>query len=197
MQWLSVKPTNHLIFYIEFIKIHSNLLYCGDHIYWKTLPCLNRAMKFILSEYIYDYKTRLIKFGILPLMYTFEIADIIIYDVFINSVKNPSNKFNILDFASFDSGPYTRSTGKLNHKTSATNKIMKSYFYHLPRLWNNLPTIDLSRSPEEIKFKLKGITFKVILIVIPLVPYIIFVLVSIVPSLLHHTTIIYCNFVHT
>jgi len=108
-------------------------------------------MKFILFDYISDYKTRLIKIGILPLMYTFEIVDIIFFS---NSVKNPSTKFNILDFVSFYSGPSTRSTGKLNHKTSATNKIMNSYFYHLSRLWNNLPTIDLSRSPEEIKLKL-------------------------------------------
>ena len=75
-----------------------------------------RATKFILSDYASDNKTRLVnKLGILPLKYNFEIADIIF---FINSVKNPSNKFNILDFVSFHSGPSTRSTGKLNHKTN-------------------------------------------------------------------------------
>ena len=37
--------------------------------------------KFILSDYISDYKTRLKKLSILPLMYTYEIADIMFLSI--------------------------------------------------------------------------------------------------------------------
>jgi len=89
----------------------SSLLYCSPlwRLYLlKDITLLEqvqrRAMKFILSDYTSDYKTRLMKLGILPRMYTFEIAGIMFL---INSVKNASNKFNILDFVSFHSGPST------------------------------------------------------------------------------------------
>jgi len=36
-----------------------------------------RATKFILSDYSSDYRTRLMKIGVLPLMYVYEIADIL------------------------------------------------------------------------------------------------------------------------
>ena len=38
-----------------------------------------RATKFILSNYHSDYKTRLTQIGILPLMYIYEIADILFF----------------------------------------------------------------------------------------------------------------------
>jgi len=97
-----------------------------------------------------DHKTRL---GILHL---WNCRNNVLY----NSIRT--------DFVSFHSGSSTRSTGKLNHKTSATNNIMNSYFYRLPRLWNNLPTIDSSRSPEELNLNWRfiyWIIFKLILIV--------------------------------
>ena len=57
-----------------------------------------RATKFILSNYQSDYKTRLIQTGMLPLMYIYEIADILF---FIKSIKNPSDKFDILNYTNF------------------------------------------------------------------------------------------------
>ena len=111
-----------------------------------------KATKFILSDYSLDYRTRLIKISILPLMYVYEIADILF---FIKSLKQPSDKFNILDHVSFTTVT-TRSAGiKLYPKTASTNYIMNTYFYRLPRLWNSLPIIDLSQSVNAIKSKLK------------------------------------------
>ena len=89
----------------------------------------------------------------LPLMYIYEIADILF---FIKSIKNPSDKFDILNYTNFTTGS-TRSAGtKLYPKTANINPIMNSYFYHLPRLWNSLPIIDLSQSLDVIKPKLKA-----------------------------------------
>ena len=38
-----------------------------------------QASKFILDDYTMDYKTRLIELKLLPLMYLFELLDIIYY----------------------------------------------------------------------------------------------------------------------
>ena len=75
--------------------------------------------------------------------------------VFVISIKNPSPRFNILKYVEFLTGS-TRSAGsKLFHKTASTNSTVNSYFYRLPKLRNQLPIIDLSRSLHEIKLKLK------------------------------------------
>ena len=86
-------------------------------------------------------------------MYLFELADIMF---FIKSVKYPSDKFNILDYVEFNTSSTRSAKQKLRYKQANTNFIMNSYFYRLPRLWNNLPIIDLSCSLAVIKFKLKA-----------------------------------------
>jgi len=74
---------------------------------------------------------------------------------FRKSLKQPSDKFNILDHVTFTTGT-TRSAGiKLYPKTASTNYIMNAYFYRLPCLWNSLPIIDLSQPVNVIKSKLK------------------------------------------
>ena len=141
------------------------------------------ATKFILSDYTSDYKTRLKQLSILPLMYTYDIADI---TFFVNSIKNPSPRFNILKYVDFLTGS-TRSAGsKLHHKIASTNSIVNSYFYRLPKLWNRLPIIDLSRSLHEIKLKY---FWNHSLIVIYLVHFSAYVLVPTVPSFLLLVTI--------
>jgi len=143
MKQLFARLTNHLACCVGYLKTHtprkclyislvrSNLLYCPP--LWrpyllKDIILLERvqrrATKFMLSNYTSDY--RLTKLGILPLMCIYEIADIMF---FINSVKNPSNKFNVLNYVSFCTGPIRSSTGKLNHMTAPTNSIMNFYFY--------------------------------------------------------------------
>ena len=106
---------------------------------WK--PYLLSDIKYILCDYISDYKSRLMRLNLLPLMYIYNLNDIMF---FINSVKSSSDKFNILDYVEFTFGT-TRSTGlKLKHKSAPTNNVMNSYFYRIPRLCNSIPVINLS-----------------------------------------------------
>ena len=95
----------------------------------------------------------LIQLGILPLMYLFELSDI---TFFIKSVKYPSDKFNNLDYAEFNTSSTRSAKQKLRHKKANINLIMNPYFYSLPRLWNSLHILDLSCSLAVIKFKLKA-----------------------------------------
>ena len=57
-----------------------------------------RATKYILNDYVSDYKTRLIKLNLLPLMYIYDQCDILF---FIKSIQNPSDHFNIQTFIKF------------------------------------------------------------------------------------------------
>ena len=145
--------------YISIVR--ANLLYCSP--LWrpyllKDINSLERvqrcATKFILSDYTSDYKTRLEQLSILPLTYTYEIADMF----FVNFIKNPSPRFKILNHVDFLLA-LTKSAGsKLYHNTASTNSTKNSYFYCLPNLWNRLPIINLSRSLHEIKRNIFGIT---------------------------------------
>ena len=52
-----------------------------------------RATKYILNDYTSCYKQRLPRLELLPLMYIYDLADIMF---FVKSVKFPSDKFNYL-----------------------------------------------------------------------------------------------------
>ena len=110
-------------------------------------------MKYILSDYISDYKTRPIHLRLLPLMYIFEISDILF---FIKNFKHPTNNFNINTYVSFTVGN-TRSCGlKLRHNALSTNKERHFYFNRISCLWNSLPIIDLNLPINHIKSKIKS-----------------------------------------
>ena len=140
--------------------IRSQVLYCSPvwrpHVIKdiKKLEQLQRrATKYILNDYLSDYKTRLTHLSLLPLMYIFEISDILF---FIKNLKNPPNNFNIGTYISFSVGN-TRSCGvKLRHNASSTNKERHFYFNRISRLWNSLPIIDLNLSFNIIKRKIKS-----------------------------------------
>ena len=108
--------------------IRSQLAYCS--IIWrpyliqdiiKLESIQRRATKFIMNDYTSDYKSRLLHdLNLLPLMYVFEITDIIFL---VKSFKFPSASFNINNYVSFSTGTTTRSSGvKLIHNSSSTNK---------------------------------------------------------------------------
>ena len=99
----SIPPLAKVKLYVSLIR--SQLMYCSP--IWRpylvkdinNLEHLQRrATKYILNNYIFDYKTRLLKLELLPLMYTFELSDIMF---FIKSIKNPTSSFNIHHFISF------------------------------------------------------------------------------------------------
>ena len=157
--------------------VRSHLLYCSplwqpylikDIILLERVQC--RASKYILGDYSSNYKTRLIKLNLLPLMYIYELLDILF---FIKSLKSPNNSFNILHYISFIKTS-TRSGGKnlfiLHLYSNLTHA--NSYFCRISRLWNALPIINLASSPTTLKNKLisfYGITFYLILTVIVIV----------------------------
>ena len=126
----SIPPLTKVKLYVSLIR--SQLMYCSP--IWRpylvkdisNLEHLQRrATKYILNDYISDYKTRLFKLELLPLVYTFELSDIMF---FIISIKNPTSSFNIHHFISFSTS--ARSGGfKLHHNPSTTNK--QRHFYTL------------------------------------------------------------------
>ena len=117
--------------YISIVR--SNLLYCSPlwrPYFIKDITLLervqHRAMKYILGDYTSDYKTRLIKLNLLPLMYIYELLDILF---FIKSLRfnSPNNSFNISHYITFNNASM-RSGGK---------KLIHSYFIKQPYITNS------------------------------------------------------------
>ena len=140
--------------------VRSQLLYCTQ--IWRPhlmKDILNiervqrRATKYILNDYTSCYKTRLIKLKLLPLMYLFELQDILFA---IKSIKTPIIQFNITNYISFNSAS-TRSgaNNKLIPPHHLNNTSRHSYFHRLPSLWNAMPVFDLNMSFITLKLKLK------------------------------------------
>ena len=90
---------------------------------------------------------------LLPLMYTFELLDILF---FIRSLKYPTPSFNISNCVTFNNSNTRSSNIKLHHNILSNSICANSYFYRLPRLWNSLPVIDLTLSFNTIKQQLKS-----------------------------------------
>ena len=74
-----------------------------------------RATKFILHDNSMDYKSRLITLEILPLMYWFELQDILFL---VKCFKTASDNFAIFDFISF---------AQFNTRSSTSNKLKYKY----------------------------------------------------------------------
>jgi hypothetical protein len=136
--------------------IRSRLIYCSQ--VWKPhlikdIKLLElvqrRATKFILNDYTSSYKTRLISLQLLPLMYMYELFDILFM---VNCLLKPDPSFPVTDFISFSTA-HTRSgySVKLKHKTSESNHSYHSYLHRIIRLWNAVPTIDLTLSVITIR----------------------------------------------
>ena len=72
-----------------------------------------RATKFILNEFHSDYYNRLVELQFLPIMYMFELYDVMFL---VKSLKNPSPCFHITDYISFSHfSTRSLSTNKLQH----------------------------------------------------------------------------------
>ena len=136
--------------------VRSQLSYCSP--IWRPHLIKNiiklervqrRATKYILGDYSSDYKSRLIDLHLLPLMYYYELIDLMF---FINSLKNPAVSFDISSYITFsDSSTRSSTAFKLKHAKSTSNAHRHFYFNRLPRLWNSLPPIDLNLSSSTIK----------------------------------------------
>ena len=155
----SVLPSIHVqiskkLLYISLVR--SQLIY-GSPIWRPFLikdiklieQVQRRATKFILNDFHSDYYNRLVKLQFLPIMYMFELYDVMFL---VKSLKNPSPCFRITDYISFShSSTRSSSTNKLQHIYSRNNYIKNFYFNRLPRIWNGLPPIDLSLTPHNYK----------------------------------------------
>ena len=142
--------------------VRTQVLYCSQ--VWrpyliKDIVLLEkiqrRATKFILADYVSDYKSRLVALGLLPLMAEMEMGDVMFY---FRNLKAPGDHFNVNHFLQFSSKP-TRSgsKGRLEHTRSTTTQARNSFFNRLPRLWNSLPPQDLDVSVTTFKRKLREV----------------------------------------
>ena len=104
--------------------------------------------KYILNDYTSDYKSRLPSLYLLPLMYYFELCDLMF---FIKNIEYPSESFNIKDYVTFSKcGTRSSFIHKLTHNKTATSSYRQFYFNPIARLWNSLPPIDISSSSSSI-----------------------------------------------
>ena len=114
-----------------------------------------RATKYILQlndYYYYSYTSQLMELKLLPLIYIFEINDIMF---FIKSYKSFSIYFNICYYIEIcNSNTRSGTSTKMIRQRSSSNIFHNSYFCRLPQLWNSLPPIDLSLPTTTIKYKL-------------------------------------------
>ena len=99
-----------------------------------------------------DYKNRLLNLHILPLMYVYELNDIMF---FIKSYKKPSPHFDIRNYITFSThSTRSASFSKLVHLRSNASASYHFYFARLVRLWNSLPVIDITLPDYIIKAKI-------------------------------------------
>ena len=107
-----------------------------------------RATKFILNDYLSSYKSRLQQLNLLPLMYIYELNDLMFL---IKSLNTPTDNFDIRNFISFNTNN-TRSGShlKLCHPRTVSTTHHHFYFNQIVRLWNHLPVINLSLPPYVI-----------------------------------------------
>ena len=136
--------------------VRSQLQYCSPlwhpHLL-SDIKCLEavqrRATKFIINDKSMNYKDRLIRLGLLPLMMEFEISNIIFL---VKSMKAPSTHFDIFKFIDCcNHSTHSSSSFKLRHSLSRNNTLGSFYFNRIPRLWNSLPPLDISLSLLVIK----------------------------------------------
>jgi len=98
---------------------------------------------------------RLIRLKLFPLMYIYDLADVIcvLHKIFKSLGQEfPTHKFNILNFFLV----LQDLQAILKHKSGSPNSVINSCFFHLPKLWNSLPVVDLSHSITSISVKLKN-----------------------------------------
>ena len=125
--------------------LRSQLTYCSQlwrpHLI-KDITLLERiqrrATKYILNDYELSYKSRLEQLHLLPLMYIYELNDLLFL---IKSLKFPTSHFDISKYIQF-SNYGTRATfaHKLNHPTRLiSNTHQHSFHNRIITLWNSAP----------------------------------------------------------
>ena len=107
----------------------------GDHVLFRTYYSLKESngelQSIFLMTTLQSYRARLLKLSMLPLMYIFELNDLLF---FIKSIKNPSPHFDITKWIHLSIG-VTRSSShlKLAHKYIKYNSSRHFYFNRVCR----------------------------------------------------------------
>ena len=135
----SVKRTLYLTL------VCSQLTYCSQ--VWRpvlvkdieTLEKIQRrATKYIVSDSSLDYFGRLVSLQLLPLMYFYELLDLLLL---IQSLKSPDSSFDIKNYITFSShGTRSGSCSKILLSHNSTNRSRHFYFYGVARLWTHYLT---------------------------------------------------------
>ena len=140
--------------------VRSHFSYCSQ--LWKPLHVKDilslervqrRATKFILNDYVSDYKTRLRRLSFLPLSLWLDLRDVMFLVKCLQSKSDDSN-FNIFDYIKFCSS-VTRSSGvKLAIKYARTSTYRHFYFNRIVHIYNAIcSVITLSDSYYTIQCK--------------------------------------------
>ena len=103
-----------------------------------------------LSNYELDYNSRLAHLNLFPLMFWYEITDIMFL---VKCLKNPKTRLNVSEHVVFS---LIKTYFKLTCHRSRTNLSRHFYFNRVCRLWNALPLIDLYLSSDTLKVKIKS-----------------------------------------
>ena len=136
--------------------IRSHLTYCSQiwHPHqFKYITMLEnvqrRCTKYITNDYTSDYKSRLQQINLLPLMYWYDLLDLLF---FVKCLKTPPDNFSITDHVQFISSS-TRNgyNHKLQFKYTRTSASRHFYFNRIVRLWNAMPTINTELPFDSIK----------------------------------------------
>ena len=134
----------------------------GDHKWLRTLLLLRKFKEgpqniFKVTQ-LHDYKARLRKLGIVPLMYFLDYQDIIFL---VSCLKETDSNSPVLNYISFSSSNARSSTFlKLTTHKVKSNPSRHFYFNRVTRLWNFLPPIDLNLFLPTIKKNLKQTFWK-------------------------------------
>ena len=108
-----------------------------------------RAMKYILHDYVTDYKTRLTSLQLLPLMYWLDHLDILLL---VKCLQDKNDTISIFKFVSFvNCSTRAGNAKRLKHNYCCTSVSRHFYFNRVVLLWNSLPVIDLNQSFSSIK----------------------------------------------
>ena len=103
-----------------------------------------------------DYKSRLANLAILPLMYFYELQDLLFL---MKCLLDPDDGMNIRSFVSFSSSSRSSRSGKLSYNLCHTSIYRHFYFNRIVRLWNAIPKGIIDLSLPYIVIKKSLITF--------------------------------------
>ena len=139
--------------------VRSHLCYCSQ--VWRprlikdivTRQQVQRsATKYILDDYVTDYKSKLSSHQILPLTFWIDLLDILFL---VKCLKDEKDSIGILKFISFvDSITRSSTSKRLKYNLCRTPTARNFYFSHVVHLWKSIAWIDLDQSFPTIRCKL-------------------------------------------